>query len=81
MHSGTFEDKHGNPSEFYESPTDVLRDQELSRDEKRRVLKSMEVDAELMADATAENMAGGEKGPSLRDIHAALRTLETENAR
>ena len=46
------------PTRFYSRPCDVLNDARLNRDEKRRILESWALDAELISEAESENMRG-----------------------
>ena len=62
------------PHEHFESPRDVLRDRRLDLAGKRRILESWRKDAELLAEAQAENMAGGESA-RLREVELALAEL------
>ena len=54
---------------------DVVNDDELDTDQKRRILESWKKDAELLSTAQDENMAGGER-PQLQDVSLALSELE-----
>jgi hypothetical protein len=63
------------PTRFYASPMDVVHDDELDTDQKRRILESWKRDAELLSTAQDENMAGGER-PQLQDVSLALSELE-----
>lgn len=65
------------PQTYYENPEHVLADARLTHDEKRRVLRSMKTDAELLSRATAESMDGG-KRPNLQAIEIALQDLEQD---
>ena len=65
------------PSKHFRAPREVVADRTLTRDEKRRVLDSWALDAQLLAVAEEENMAGKDR-PGLRDVKLAL--LELENA-
>jgi len=60
----------------FKAPDEIVRAAALSKTEKLTLLKEMEVDAERMAVADEENMAGGEQ-PHLRAIRTAIRTLES----
>lgn len=64
------------PSRYFSRPAEVLTDQRLSRDQKRRILKSWALDAELISEAEAENMPGraGDR-PYLREAKLALLEL------
>ena len=63
------------PTRFYAAPMDVVHDEALEVDEKRRILESWKKDAELLSTAQDENMAGGER-PQLQDVSLALGALE-----
>lgn len=63
------------PTRQFQHPTEVLQDDSLDTDEKRRILESWKKDAELLATAQAENMAGGERS-LLQDVSLALEELE-----
>ncbi|MEQ8196149.1 MAG: hypothetical protein RIB59_16830 [Rhodospirillales bacterium] len=55
-----FENILRNPAREYGSPSDVLRDDDLSDNQKLQVLQSWEFDARELAVAEDENMTGGE---------------------
>ena len=63
------------PTSLFQHPADVLQDGSLDPEEKRRILESWKKDAELLATAQAENMAGGERS-HLQDVSLALEQLE-----
>jgi len=66
------------PSRRYQTPFQVLNDQGISHEEKRRILESWKVDAELLSTATNENMSGGEAAlPLLWQVHMALERLDS----
>jgi len=65
------------PQTYYETPEHVLHDAKLTHEEKRRVLRSMKTDAELLSKATAESMDGG-KRPNLQAVEIALQDLEQD---
>ena len=75
------EDKIANPAAYYETPGDVLNDQELSYEEKSRALESMKLDAQRLETSSAENMAGGERPPNMQDIEEALRAIREDMRR
>jgi len=54
-----------NPDNYFETPQHVLDDVELTAKEKRKVLNSLKLDAELISTAKSENMGGG-KVPRLK---------------
>ena len=66
------------PTRSYACPMDVVHDDQLGPDEKRRILDSWKKDAELLSTAQDENMAGGER-PQLQDVSLALGELERLN--
>ena len=68
------------PTRRYARPMDVVYDDELDTDEKRRILESWKKDAELLSTAQDENMAGGER-PQLQEVSLALGALDKLNAR
>ncbi|MGH8178035.1 MAG: hypothetical protein ACREV5_17410 [Steroidobacter sp.] len=69
------EDLLSDPTRRYAKPLDVVNDQALSLDEKRRILESWKQDAEQLSTAQAENMGGGER-PLLQEVSLALGELE-----
>jgi len=70
------EERVKTPDHFYTSAALVLEDDALVAEEKLRVLRSMQVDAERLSASTAENMGGGEEAPSLAEIRRAIGVLE-----
>jgi len=74
-HEQQVEDAIADPTRYYARPMDVVDDEGLDADEKRRILESWKKDAELLSTAQDENMAGGER-PQLQDVSVALRHLE-----
>lgn len=74
-HQQQVENAIADPTRFYGSPMDVVRDDDLDTDEKRRILESWKKDAELLSTAQNENMTGGER-PQLQDVSLALGELE-----
>src|SRR5262245_61995512 len=69
------EDLIANPQRHFDHPADVLKEPTLSADEKRRILESWKLDAQRLAESTAENMSGGEES-DLRDVSKALVELK-----
>ncbi len=63
------------PVKHYRAPRDVVADNRLTREEKRRVLDSWALDAQLIAVADEENMSGSQR-PGLREVKLALLELE-----
>ncbi|HEV8333389.1 MAG TPA: hypothetical protein VGQ22_18335 [Steroidobacteraceae bacterium] len=74
-HEQQVENAIADPTRRYASPMDVVHDDELDTDEKRRILESWKKDAELLSTAQDENMAGGERS-QLQDVSLALSELE-----
>jgi hypothetical protein len=65
------------PTRHYASPMDVVHDESLDVEEKRKILESWKKDAELLSTAQAENMSGGER-PQLQDVSLALSELDRD---
>ena len=63
------------PGKYFASPREVVSDLKLSIDEKRRILDSWAVDAQLLSVAEEENMGGADR-PGLREVKLALLELE-----
>ena len=63
------------PRAQFDSPMDVVRDDKLTRAQKREILDSWELDARELQTAADENMAGGE-ADRLAEVRQALRELE-----
>ena len=63
------------PGKHFAAPRDVVSDRRLSVEEKRRILDSWAVDAQLLSVAEEENMGGSDR-PGLRDVKLALLELE-----
>lgn len=60
-----------NPHRHFDHPSEVLSEPTLTKDEKRRILESWKLDAQRLAESTAENMSGGEES-DLRDVSKTL---------
>lgn len=69
------EDLIANPNRHFSHPADVLTEPTLSTDDKRRILESWKLDAQRLAESTAENMSGGEE-TDLRDVSKVLVQLK-----
>jgi hypothetical protein len=69
------EDLIANPQRHFDHPVDVLREPTLTADEKRRILESWKLDAQRLAESTAENMSGGEES-DLREVSKVLVELK-----
>jgi hypothetical protein len=63
------------PTRDFKTPMDVVRDPGLDIDEKRKILESWKTDAQLLATAQDENMAGGESS-RLQEVVLALEALD-----
>ena len=63
------------PVKHYRAPRDVVADNRLTREEKRRILDSWALDSQLIAVADEENMSGSQR-PGLREVKLALLELE-----
>ena len=74
-HQQQVENAIADPTKYYDRPMDVVDDDDLDAQEKRRILESWKKDAELLSTAQDENMAGGER-PQLQDVSLALDALE-----
>jgi hypothetical protein len=76
-HQEQVESAISDPTRHYTCPMDVVHDESLQTEEKRKILESWKKDAELLSTAQAENMSGGER-PQLQDVSLALTELERE---
>jgi hypothetical protein len=65
------------PGKHFASPREVVTDERFTLDEKRKILDSWALDAQLLSVAEEENMAGGDR-PGLREVKLAR--LELENS-
>jgi hypothetical protein len=63
------------PGSHYAAPRDVVADRSLTREEKKRILDSWALDAQLLTVAEEENMPGPGR-PGLREVKLALLELE-----
>jgi len=63
------------PVKYFPAPRDVVADRDLTLEEKRRILDSWALDAQLLSVAEEENM-GGKDRPGLRDVKLAQLELE-----
>lgn len=71
------DERIANPEKYYRDAEAVTKDASLSLEEKQRVLDSMNLDAELLTEATEEGMTGGEQPPSVENIRIARQKLVT----
>jgi len=65
------------PASVFKTPEEVLNSQELSRDQKIKILRSWEYDARQLEVAEEENMIGTQED-ILDKIIFALRSLDEE---
>ena len=65
------------PHNFFATPKDVIQSENLSRDQKIKILRSWEYDARELEVAEEENMVGAEEA-ILDQIIFALRSLDAE---
>jgi len=63
------------PGNYFAGPHEVVTAEEYTREEKRRILDSWALDAQLLAVAEEENMRGKDR-PGLREVKLALLELE-----
>lgn len=63
------------PADHFASPHEVVTAAGFTREEKRRILDSWAVDAQLLSVAEEENMPGTDR-PRLHDVKLALLELE-----
>jgi hypothetical protein len=63
------------PKRHFSHPDEVLSESTLSVDDKRRILESWKLDAQRLAESTAENMSGGEE-TDLREVSKVLVQLK-----
>jgi len=63
------------PSQYFGAPRDVVADRSFTIDEKRRILDSWALDAQLLTVAEEENM-GGRDRPGLREVKLARLELD-----
>jgi hypothetical protein len=69
------DDMVDNPTRHFDAPAEVIDHPELSHADKRRILESWKLDAQRLAESTAENMSGGEES-DLRGVSRALVQLK-----
>jgi hypothetical protein len=74
-HQDQIESAISDPTRCYTCPMDVVNDESLDTQEKRKILESWKKDAELLSTAQDENMNGGER-PQLQDVSLALQALD-----
>src|SRR6185295_5695901 len=67
--SAKFNPKVENPAAHFEKPKDVVQDEALSEDEKKKALNTWEQDARQLLTASNEGMPGREEGIQPDDHH------------
>ena len=65
------------PVKHFRAPREVVADKTFTVEEKRRILDSWALDAQLLSVAEEENM-GGQDRPGLREVKLALLELENQ---
>ena len=65
------------PADYFAAPIDVVNDSRFTHEEKRRILESWALDAQLRSQAEAENMPGKDR-PPLQEAHLALLELQKQ---
>lgn len=68
--------KIANPADHFDTPKSVLRDNDLNRDQKIKVLQSMVLDADQMLVTASEGMSDPKKTYDADDLQSALVELE-----
>jgi hypothetical protein len=61
--------KIDNPAQTFERPNDVVTDQRLSPEEKKKALDTWEQDAHQLLTASNEGMPGSDEGVAPEDSH------------
>jgi hypothetical protein len=68
-------DKIERPAAFYTTPDDIVKDNDLSAEEKKKALNSWEQDARQQLTASNEGMAGSKEGID-PTVHSRLGEIE-----
>jgi hypothetical protein len=68
-HSESKKAKLEKPANYYKSPDDIVKDADLSAEEKRQALNTWEQDARQMMTASNEGMEGEQEGLDQDDSH------------
>ncbi len=80
LHEGTCVDIDKvimDPTRYFSRPSDVLQEPQLDREQKRRILRSWALDADLINEAESEDMRGRAGDRSyLREARLALLELD-----
>lgn len=67
-----------NPSHFYDTPHDVIRDRNLTPEKQNEILKSWEDDTKALLRAESENMPASEKQSNPAELLSAISKLRAE---
>lgn len=65
------------PDKHFRAPREVVSDRQFTLDEKRKILDSWALDAQLLSVAEEENMGGTDR-PGLREVKLALLELDNQ---
>ena len=74
----THKDKVEHPAESYRKPADLVRDEELSLEEKKQALDTWEQDARQLVTASNEGMEGEAIGPDRDENHKLDQVLNAK---
>jgi hypothetical protein len=74
----THKDKVEHPAESYRKPADLVRDEELSLEEKKKALDTWEQDARQLVTASNEGMEGDDEGPGKDENHKLDQVLNAK---
>ncbi|HEX2581342.1 MAG TPA: hypothetical protein VHL08_05130 [Dongiaceae bacterium] len=80
MSEEEFEKKLGDVAKFYRTPTDLIGDAALTREQQVQLLKQWQYDLQLLMTATEENMTGTGThvtAERLKQVQQALKFLGT----
>lgn len=65
------------PGKHFRAPREVVSDRQFTLEEKRKILDSWALDAQLLSVAEEENMGGTDR-PGLREVKLALLELDNQ---
>jgi hypothetical protein len=74
----THQDKIERPAESYRKPADLVRDEKLSLEEKKKALDVWEQDARQLVTASNEGMEGESIGPDRDENHKLDQVLNAK---
>ena len=74
----THKDKVEHPAESYRKPADLVRDEGLSLEEKKKALDTWEQDARQLVTASNEGMEGEDAGPARDENHKLDQVLNAK---